>query len=118
MKAPFAVIAVLLWPLPALSATVCVDPHKDYEVRFLAGHDVVARQTIGHGRGAVRLTTSCIDLRKDDAIRLSTAFGCVGLGDTVVAAKIDGHRETCRVTHIAPYVPAPGQPFSAPSSPP
>ncbi len=106
MKLAYAVIASLVAIAPA-QAGICLDPHWDYQAHWLAGHDIVAKQTLGHGNKAIKISTTCINLEAADIIRLSTSFGCVGMGDDVFASKIDGHRQHCRISHVEPYVPGP-----------
>lgn len=99
--------AVLLAVTPALAApTICINPHFSYQARYLSGHDIVAKATLGHDRRELKLTTTCIFLQSANFISLSSDFSCVGRGDTVVTSTIDGRRQACRITHVEPYVPA------------
>jgi hypothetical protein len=110
MKIAYVAIAGLLAVAPVAAAapprdTVCVNPHYDYQARWLSGHDIVIKQTFGHDQRELKLSTTCIDLDKPDLIRVSSSFNCVGMGDDVFISKIDGHRQACRISHVEPYVP-------------
>lgn len=109
MRSPTIVFAVLLAASPALAAApaakICIDPKKSYQALYLEGHDIVAKQTIGHDHRQLRISTTCIDLRSADTIALSSDFNCIGMGDDVFAGTIDGHRQSCRVSHTEPYTP-------------
>jgi hypothetical protein len=108
---PFIVLpaALLLFALctnAQAARTACIDTQRSYEAHALGLHDVVIRSTIGKPRPPLLLSTSCFGLDKADRISVSAEFTCVSLGDTVVATKINGDRQLCRVTRVAPYVPA------------
>ena len=92
---------------PALAEDrACLNPHFSYRAQPSGDHDVVAQNTIGSHTARVHITTSCVDLHKADVISLSTAFGCLGKGDDVIATSIDGRRQSCIVTNIVPDAPA------------
>ncbi len=110
MKLASFLMAGVLAAGPALAATqpdgpICVDPKRSYQALYLKDHDIIAKQTIGHDRRQLRLTTSCINLRAALSIALGSSFNCIGLGDDVFTSTIDGERQSCRSTHVEPYVP-------------
>jgi hypothetical protein len=109
---PVALVLFALGTNAEAATGVCIDANRSYEAHARGPHDVVIRSTIGKPRPPLLLSTSCHGLDKADRISVSSQFNCIGLGDTVVATKIDGHRQFCRVTRVAPYVPAetPAQP--------
>lgn len=90
-------------PPPGAARTVCVDPKFGHQVRVLNAREVVAMMTVGRDRREVKLTTTCVGLQREDHLTLSTDFACIGKGDTLVATKIDGHRQSCSVTDVAPF---------------
>lgn len=109
MKAGVVALVFALSSAPALAAgsnPVCIDPRYAYQAQFLSGHDIVATAQLGSDHRALKLTTTCIFLRSADFISLSADFRCIGRGDTVVTSTIDGHRQSCRITHVEPYSPA------------
>lgn len=85
------------------AAGLCLDPHLSYEAHALDAHTLRAKNTIGSHRTELALTTTCIDLKNAYHFTLASAFACIGQGDMVAATTIDGQREQCRVTHVAPY---------------
>ena len=102
-----AALALLALGTNAQAAnSVCIDAHSSYEAHPQGSNDVIIRSTIGKPRPPLLLSTSCHGLDKADRISVSSQFGCIGLGDAMVATKIDGHRQFCRVTRVAPTVPA------------
>ncbi len=110
MKFAYAVFASLLAAAPALAATpqgnICIDPRWEYQARYLSGHDLVAKQTLGQDHRELKLSTTCIALQQYDFFRLASDFHCVGLGDHVFASKIGSRGQNCRISHVEPYVPA------------
>ena len=100
---PVLILGIALQPAFA-DDRACLNPHFSYRAQPTGDHDVVAQNTIGSHTARVRITTSCIDLHNADVISLNTAFGCLGKGDDVVATGIDGRRQRCIVTGIAPDV--------------
>ena len=113
MKFPLAIFALaffapVLGAAPAVAAprNACIDPHYGYQARYLAGQDIVAKATFGRDHRELKLSTTCIFLHTAFHISLSSEFACVGKGDTVVTSTIDGERQSCRITHVEPYVPA------------
>ena len=89
---------------------ICLDTHYDYQALYLKGssNDVVVHQTLGRDHRVLKLSTTCHDLRDATAIRLQSQFNCLAMGDDVFANTIDGHGQSCRVTRVEPYAPAPG----------
>ncbi|MEJ0026260.1 MAG: hypothetical protein WDN01_09550 [Rhizomicrobium sp.] len=112
MKSAYAVFACLLAVAPAIAAPppkgpICIDPKWDYQARWLSGNVIVAKQTLGHDHRELKLSTTCIALREYDYFRLASDFHCVGMGDHIVADKVGGRSQSCRISHVEPYVPAP-----------
>ncbi|HEY4941713.1 MAG TPA: hypothetical protein VII56_09795 [Rhizomicrobium sp.] len=109
MKTAYIVIAGLLATAPAAAATqgkICIDPHYSYQAHYLSGHDIVAKATLGNDHRELRLTTTCFNLSSAFQISLSTEFSCIDKGDQVATNTIDGEHQSCRITHVEPYVPA------------
>jgi hypothetical protein len=107
MKTAIIVFAGLLTATPAMAAgRICIDPHYSYQARYLSGHDIVAKATLGHDHRELKLSTTCINLSSAFHISLSSEFNCLNSGDTVGTSTIDGERQSCRITHVEPYVPA------------
>jgi len=106
MKRILSVVSLLLTGIalqPALAdGNACLNPRFSYHAQPTGNHDVVAQNTIGSHTARVRITTSCIDLHNADIISFSTAFGCLGKGDGVVATGIDGRRQGCVITKVVP----------------
>jgi hypothetical protein len=99
-----AVLFILLaTPAFAQEKTFCVDASGDtnYNARPISLHDVLARNALGDKR-SVRLGTSCIHVDRTARVALHSMTQCIGKGDEVATATIDGRREVCRVTSIAP----------------
>jgi hypothetical protein len=86
----------------------CIDPHRSYVARPLNQHDIFVQTSMGKPKPPVRMKTTCIFLEPAISVRFSSAFTCVGQGDTVMASTVDGRRETCRVTRVLPYEPEAG----------
>ena len=111
MKTHYMAIAALLATASAAAAApprICIDPHYSYQARYLSGHDIVAKATLGHDHRELKLSTTCINLSSVFHISLSTAFNCIGTGDEVGTSTIDGERQVCRITHVEPYAPGHG----------
>jgi len=107
MKLVCALVAGALTAGPATAMpAVCINTQRSYEARVIGPHDIVLQSTIGKARPRLKLTTTCVFLEKPDYVSVSSDFGCAGLGDIVVATKADGHREFCRVSHVAPFAPS------------
>ena len=87
---------------------ICLDPAQNYQAFYLKGSDneIVAHQTFGRDHRMLRLSTTCIDLRDATTIRLATGFNCIAMGDEVFSNAMGGHRQSCRITRVEPYVPA------------
>ena len=109
MKVLLALFVLLLGTAPVLAEppNICIDPHFSYQARYLSGHDIVAKATLGHDHRELKLSTTCIALHTAQFISLSSDFNCIGKGDTVVTNTIDGQRQSCRITHVEPYAAAP-----------
>ena len=89
---------------------ICIDTHYDYQALYLKGssNEILAHQTLGHDHRVLKVSTTCHNLRDALTIRLQSQFNCLAMGDGVFSSTIDGERQSCRVTRVAPYVPAPG----------
>jgi hypothetical protein len=103
----YAVLSVLLFAAtPALAAPngICVDAssQNQYNARPLAQHDVLAKNAFGQEKRAARLTTTCIHIYRDSFVALHSMTRCIDKGDEVAVSTIDGRREQCRVTGVAP----------------
>jgi hypothetical protein len=110
-----ALLGAMLAVLPASFASaaqnspkkICIDPQHS-ESRVIASHEILTRNALGHERPELKLSTTCLFLRPTDSVRVSSSFNCVDLGDIVVAANIDGHIQTCRVSGVEKYLPPDG----------
>ena len=105
--ATIALIAALAGNAAA-DAVTCIDTHHPYRVRALNQHDALVLKTLGEAKPPVRITTTCINLLRADNIGLSSRFNCLGTGDVVAAASIDGRGESCLIAKIKPFAPEEG----------
>jgi hypothetical protein len=102
-----AVLSVLLFAAtPALADAngICVDAsdRNQYNARPLSQHEVLAKNAFGQEKRAARLTTTCIHIYRDSFVALHSMTRCIDKGDEVAVSTIDGRREQCRVTGVAP----------------
>ena len=102
-----AVLSILLVAAaPALADTggICVDAasRERYNARPLSVHDVLAKNAFGQEKRAVRISTTCIHVYRDSFVALHSLTKCIDKGDEVAVSTIDGRREACRVTGVAP----------------
>lgn len=108
--------AALLVSLPALADAppappakkICIDPHYSYQAWYVSGNDIAARSTLGSDRRELKLSTTCVFLSQAFHISLHADFNCIDKGDDVATSTIDGRHQQCRITHVEPYVPKPG----------
>jgi len=91
---------------PALAdpGSICVDAsdRNRYNAQPLSPHEVLARNAFGKDQRAARLTTTCIHIYRGSFVALHSLTTCIGKGDEVAVSSIDGRREQCRVTGVAP----------------
>ena len=110
MRAAYILLAVLVTCGPLLAAesphNICIDTHYSYQARYLAGQDIVAKALLGHDRRELKISTTCIFLSSANHIALSSEFSCIATGDTVATSSLSGERQSCRITHVEPFVPA------------
>ena len=103
----FAVLSVLLavaTPAWADANAVCVDAssRERYNARPLSLHDVLAKNAFGQEKRAVRISTTCIHIYRESFVALRSLTKCIDKGDEVALSTIDGRREQCKVTGVAP----------------
>jgi hypothetical protein len=89
---------------------ICIDPHYSYQARYLSGHDIIAKATLGSDHRELKLATTCLFLTSVYDIALHSDFKCIDKGDDVFTSTIDGHHQHCIITHVEPYVPAHPEP--------
>lgn len=96
--------ALLAVSTPALADSICVDAssHSYYNARPLSLHDVLARNALGAEKRAARVSTTCIHIYRDSIVALHSLTRCIDKGDEVAVSTIDGRRESCKVTGVAP----------------
>ena len=99
----FALLAVST-PVLADTDSICIDAssHNQYNARPLSQHAVLARNALGAEKRAARITTTCIHIYRDSNVALHSLTRCIDKGDEVGVSTIDGRREQCRVTGVAP----------------
>jgi len=99
----FAVFAIAT-PAFAQDKPVCVDASRDtnYNARPISLHEVLARNALGKDKRTLRLGTTCIHVDRTARVVLRSLTHCISKGDEVGTATIDGQREVCRVSSVAP----------------
>jgi len=97
-------LLVLSTPVLADTNSICIDAssNNQYNARPLSLHDVLARNALGVEKRAARITTTCIHVYRDSFVALHSLTRCIGKGDEVAVSTIDGRREQCKVTGVAP----------------
>ena len=88
----------------AAAKMACIDPRLSYVAHPLNNHEIYVESSFGPKKPPVRVSTSCYHLQPAIGFGLSAEFGCLSLGDTVVATTM-GDRQACRVTKVQPYAP-------------
>jgi hypothetical protein len=95
---------ILATPVFAQEKPLCIDASRDgaYNARPISLHEVLARNSFGSDHRTAKLGTTCIHVDRSARVALRSMTRCIAKGDEVATATIDGRRETCRVTSIAP----------------
>lgn len=103
----YAILAAILTaatPAMADAGGICVDAsdRNRYNAQPLSQHEVIAKNAFGQEKRAARISTTCIHIYRDSFVALHSPTKCIHLGDDVAVSTIDGRREQCRVTGVAP----------------
>jgi hypothetical protein len=100
----FATPVFFAMPVFAQDKPLCVDASRNtsYNARPISLHDVLARNALGSDRRSVRLGTTCIHVDRTARVVLRSMTHCISKGDDVGTVTIDGQREMCRVSSVAP----------------
>jgi hypothetical protein len=113
-KRPLLAAAVLACLLPMVASAAspgCVNARRGYEARTIGTREVMIRNTLGEHRTELKLTTTCVNMNRDDAVRIDALSTCVTTGDRVFVSVLGGGHQACRVTGVGPYDS--GQPWDA-----
>ena len=104
MKLVLLILLAAATPAFADTGSICVDAssRNQYNARPLSLHDVLARNALGAEKRAARVSTTCIHIYRDSIVALHSLTRCVDKGDEVAVSTIDGRRERCKVTGVAP----------------
>jgi hypothetical protein len=115
MKKGLFLVAGFLASMPAVSAPAaspgCVNARLGYEARTIGTREVMVRNALGAHRTELRLTTTCVNMNRDDAVRIDALSTCVTTGDRILVSTLGGGHQSCRVTGVSPYDP--GQPWES-----
>lgn len=102
MKAILSVMILATTAAVAQPSCLRADSRDEYNARPIALHEVLAKNALGDDRRAYRIATTCIHVDRTASVALHAMTRCLALGDDVSTVTIDGRRETCRVSSVAP----------------
>jgi hypothetical protein len=105
-KTSFLAVAVLACMPPAIASAAspgCINLRLGYEARTIGTREVMVRNSLGERRNELKLTTTCFNMNRDDAVRIDAFSTCEGTGDRVSVSALGGGHQTCRVTGVGPY---------------
>ena len=106
---PFLAAAVLAFLPPVIASAAspgCVNVRLGYEARTIGTREVMVRNSLGEHRTQLKLTTTCFNMNKDDAVRIVALSNCVMTGDNVFVSQLGGGYQSCRVTGVSAYDPS------------
>jgi hypothetical protein len=103
---PVALHPALVEPPP--SASVCLNPRKDYDAGYLAGRTVLITAKDGKKpRPKLKADTNCIGIDGGVHIKLDSQGKCVAAGDALKLRRNGDYGwQTCQITQITPVTDA------------